>query len=110
MKQEKINIGNFYEEITWRQPSGSKDSFGQTNYTYSDYKTDYADIQAATLAEGVVSERLQYSETYTFTTHYDAAVTNNFQIQYNGEKYNIIKIEYLNLKRFMRTTAEKIND
>ena len=87
MKVEKINIGNFNESITWQAPTPAKNTFGQTDRTFADYKTDWAEVNPVALAEGEISNRLQYSETYVFTTHYDSAINNKYQIKYEGEDY-----------------------
>lgn len=110
MKQEKINIGNFNESVTWMQPVSVKDSYGQTQRTFTELKTDLVSVDPVTLGENEISMRLQYAQTYDFTGHYDANVNNKYQLQYNSENYNILKIEYLNMKRFMRVTATLIED
>lgn len=110
MKQEKINIGDFNEQVTWRQPVSDKDTFGQTQRTFSLYKTDFVSVDPVTIDENEVSNRLQYMQTYNFTGHYDANINNNYQLKYNNENYEIVRIEYLNLKRFMRVTATIITN
>jgi len=108
MKREAINIGDFTEKITWQAPTATKAVSGQTIRSFADYRTVYADVQPVTLSEGELSSRVQYSETNVFTTHFDAAINSKYQVSYNGESWNIIKIETLNLKRFIRVTAQKI--
>ena len=110
MKNEKINIGDFTEQITWRQPAKTTGSMGNINRSYTNYKTDYVDVVPVTLGENEISGRMQYSQTYVFTAHYDANINNKYQIIYESEDYNIIKLEKLNLKRFLRVTATKIED
>lgn len=108
VKNENINIGNFNEPITWQAPTLTTAASGQKLRSFADYKTVYADVSPLTINEGEVSARIQYAETYAFTTHYDAAINSRYQVRYNGESYNIIKLETLNLKRFTRATATKI--
>jgi len=110
MKKESINSGNFTEQIAWMQPVAVKDSYVQTKRTFSQYKTDFAEVNPLTIDEMPVASRIQYSETYTFTTFYDAAINSKYQITYNSENYNILKIEKINMFLFMRVTAIKIED
>jgi len=108
MKKETVNIGDFNELITWMAPTDYKDSMGQTIRSFTAYKTDWAEVSPVSIAETELSNRLQYGETYTFTTHYDAIITNTHQISYEGDDYNILAIQKLNMKIFMRVTATKI--
>lgn len=110
MKRETINSGNFNEQIIWMAPVAVKDSFGQTKRSFSQYKTDFAEVNPLTIDEMPVASRIQYTETYTFTTFYDSAINNKYQIKYNNEDFNILKIERLNMKIFQRVTAIKIED
>jgi SPP1 family predicted phage head-tail adaptor len=108
MKKEFINIGDFNEQIIWMQPVAAKDSFGQSKRTFTPFKTTWANVQPVSVGETEMSNRLQYAETYSFTTHFDSAINNTFQLTYNAEQYNISRIEKLNLSRFIRVTASKI--
>jgi SPP1 family predicted phage head-tail adaptor len=110
MKKENINPGDFNEQITWQAPTAAKDSFGQNKRTFADYKVDWVGVAPLTINEAEISNRLQYTETYVFTAHYDSAINNKYQLQYNGDDYNIKKLEILNLKRFLRVTATKIEE
>jgi SPP1 family predicted phage head-tail adaptor len=110
MKKETINSGNFNEQITWKAPTATKDSFGQTTRSFATYKTDFAEVTPVSIDEMPVASRVQYTETYSFTTFYDSAINSKYQILYNAENYNILKIEKLNMFLFMRVTAIKIED
>lgn len=110
MKKEAVNSGNFNEKITWMQPTASKDSFGQTKRSFASYKTDFAEVSAVSIDEMPVASRVQYTEIYSFTTFYDSAINSKFQILYNSENYNILKIEKINQFIFMRVTAIKVED
>lgn len=108
MKKEIINVGDFTEQITWKVPAKTRDSFGQTIRTFSTLKTDWVDVQPVAINESEISNRLQYTEIYNFTGHNEPAINNTYQIEYNSAQYNIIKIQRLNLNRFIRVTASKI--
>lgn len=107
MKSESINIGDFNEQITWKTQTSAKGSKGNTVHSYTEYKIDFAEVNPVNLGEAEIDKRIQYAQTYTFTTHFDAVINTKYQIEYNTEAYDIIRIEYLNLNRFMRTTAIK---
>ena len=108
MKNERINIGDFNDFITWMEPTSSRAPSGQTLRSFAAYRTALADVKPAIIAEGEMSGRVQYAENYTFTTHYDAAINSKWQIVWGLDNYNIIRIEKLNLSRFIRVTGSKI--
>ena len=110
MKNEQINPGNFTEQVVWQQPTKATGTMGNITRSFTAYKTDWVEVLPVAINEAEQSNRMQYLETYTFTAHYDSAIRNTWQLTYNGEDYNILKLEPLNLKRFLRATAVKIED
>ena len=111
MKKEAINIGDFTEKVTWRQPVKTTGSKGNTNRSYSDYKTDFVHIASTSTGESEISGRMQDTEVYNLYAHYDSSITNNFQAQYDGEDFDILgKPEKLNMGRFLKVTIRKIKD
>ena len=110
MKTEKIDIGNFTETVVWKSPSTAKNTFGEVVKTFATYKTDRAEVIQSSGTEKEENRSLQYTETFTITAHYDSAVNTKFEIEYNGEVLNILRIEKLNMNRFMRISAVKKED
>ena len=105
---EKVNIGEFTEPVTLQQPTATTATNGQKIRSFADFVAVFAAVKPVVINETEVSARVQYSETYAFTTHNNAAVNSRFQVKWNDENFNIIKIERFNLGRFMRITAAKI--
>lgn len=110
MKIENINSGNFTEPINWMAPTAAKDSFAQTKRTFALYRADMAQVDPVNVDEKPISQRMQYTETLFFTVYYDSTINSKYQIVYNNENYNILEIEPLNLKVFMRVKAVKIEE
>jgi SPP1 family predicted phage head-tail adaptor len=110
MKQENINSGNFTEKIIWMQPTAVKDSFGQTKRTFSEYKTDFVQVDTLKAEERPMAQRIQYTKTISITTFYDSIINTKYQVTYENETYNILEIEPLNYKAFMRVVAIKLED
>lgn len=108
---KKVNIGEFNQQVTWRQPVKTTGTKGNIKRTYSDYKTDFVQVEPAALNETELAGRMQYTETYVITAHFDGSITNNYQVVYNGEDYNLLhKPTPLNLNTFMQVKAVKIED
>ena len=107
MKRETINPGNFLESITWMQPTAEKDKFGQTRRTFAEDGLCFAQVLPVSLEEMPIAGRVQYSTSFTFTTYNNSAVNSKYQVKWNEETYNILRIETLNNKTFMRVTAAK---
>ena len=108
MKSENINIGDFNEQLTWLQPTETKDSFGQVIRSFVDYRTDWVEVSPAGQSETETANRLNASEILVFTTHYDPAMESTWQVRYNNNEYNILKPIPVNGYRFMKTTAYKL--
>jgi len=110
MKKENINTGNFIEKITWMQPVAAKDSFAQTKRTFTQYKTDFVQVDPVKIEERPMAQRVQYTKTISVTAFYDPAINSKYQITYENDTYNILEIEPVNFKTFMRVVAIKLED
>lgn len=91
-------------------PTAVKDSYGQTKRTFAEYRTDFVQVEPVKGDELPVMSRMQYVEGYVFTGWNDETVTNNYQIEYGGVKYNIVKIERVGMKMFMKVLGVKVEE
>lgn len=108
MINEQINIGDFNEQVTWRQPTAAKDSKGQVIRSFVDYRTDWVAIAHGAQSEAETANKMGTTDSLTITAHYEAAIDNTWQAVYNGNEYNLMPPMLINNRRFMKINAIKL--
>jgi head-tail adaptor len=99
------NIVKVYE------PTVSTDATGQETYGYSLYKKVYASYERDAFSKDEAGF-IQASghETISFKFRYDAAISYNHRVEFEGVMYRIVGLDnFMNLRHELRVTCTAVN-
>jgi len=86
--------GRLDRKVTLQKPSTSKDKYGEEQYTWSDYRTVWADIKEQSGREMFEAGQLAEVE-ILFRIRYLSEITPKWRIQYDGKDFDISHIREL---------------
>lgn len=107
---DPIKIAEFNELILFQAPVRTKSTKGQMKETWSDYRKAIVKIDRSNMDERLQGDRINLPGNLLITGHYDSGLTTKHRISFESEYYNILSIEPLQARRFMRLNATKIFD
>jgi len=93
------------------KPTSSTDATGQETYAYTLYKTVFASYErdAFQKNEAGYIQASGYEE-ITFKLRYDAAITYNHRMTFEGHTYRIIGLDnFMNLRHELRVKCVAVN-
>ena len=107
----EIKAGDLNRRVTFNELDTVDDGQGGFTQTYTERLKTWAKMKQVSAGEAFRRHRLESDEVWDFTIRYNAAtkeIQYTDQIVYNGEEYNVRKINNLEQKNiWIVVTAEK---
>ena len=104
-----MNIGKMDRRITIQSATNAVDTFGQRNETWSDRRTTFAAKRDEFASERVEAGQVVEVVRTTWTIRFDADLTNEERIAFEGDLYYIVGIIELGRKEGQRVLTERRN-
>lgn len=103
------DIASLDETITLQSFTTVADSYGGLTKTWATYATEKARIEYSTTTSGEDYQNHINLSTLRigFTIRWRSGVTVKDRIVYDSENYDIVKIEVLGRRRFLKITADR---
>lgn len=89
---------DFEESVTIEQVTNTADSAGGYSESWATRKAIFCKIEDTGGAESIIAGRLEHSETFNLTTHYDSAILKTDRVDMDGIKYKITRIQNIDRK------------
>jgi head-tail adaptor len=101
---------NFDTYVAYYKPARVADSYGQVRETWSLHQKSMVHLETYSGDEDIQSERLVSTNITHLVGHFLTGVDTTYRILMDSVWYEILDIEPLERKRWMRLRIEKIND
>lgn len=96
--------------ISYYQPTRTADSFGQKKEVFTEFQKAFVSLENRSGDEDIRAERVEWTGVITLLGHYVTGVDTTFRVLYDGDYYNIVDVEPVDRKRWMKVRIEKITE
>lgn len=96
--------------IEYWTPTRAADTFGQVKETFALHQKAFVAIEKYTGGDSVTGDKWQFTGNYEMTGHYVSTIDTTARVKMDGEFYNVVDIEPVGRKRWMKIRIQKTVD